>query len=45
MSYFDLNYDVKSIIAKLLSNYMNIEKMFMSKHSGVQKLLFGENFL
>ena len=42
MSYFDLNDDVKSIIAKHLSNDMNMDTMFMSNHGDFQKLLFGE---
>jgi len=42
MSYFDLTNDVKSIITKHLSNDMNINNMFMSKHYDFQKLLFGQ---
>ena len=42
MSYLDLNNDAKSIVAKRLSNDMNITKMFMSKHYDFQKILFGE---
>ena len=42
MSFFDLNDDVKSIIAKhLLSDY-KISTLFMSKHYDMQKSLFGE---
>ena len=36
MSYFDLNNDFKTIIAKTFSNDMNINKMFMSKHGDFQ---------
>jgi hypothetical protein len=42
MTFFDLNEDIKSIIAKhLLSDY-KISTMFMSKHQDLQKILFGE---
>ena len=42
MLFFDLNNDVKSIIAKHLSSDYKISNMFMSKHYDLQKSLFGE---
>ena len=42
MSFFDVNDDVKSIIAKHLTNDYKIITIFMSKHYDLQKSLFGE---
>jgi hypothetical protein len=42
MLFFDLNNDVKSIIAKHLSSDYKISTMIMSKHYDLQKSLFGE---
>jgi hypothetical protein len=42
MTFFDLNDDVKSIIAKHLTSDYKISTMFMSKHQDLQKILFGE---
>jgi hypothetical protein len=39
MSFFDLNDDVKSIIAKHLTNDYKISTMLMSKHYDLQKSL------
>jgi hypothetical protein len=42
MLFFDLNNDVKSIIAKHLSRDYNMSTMLLSKHYALQKSLFGE---
>jgi hypothetical protein len=42
MNFFDLNDDVKSIIAKHCTSDYFISTMFMSKHQDLQKILFGE---
>jgi hypothetical protein len=42
MDFFDLNDDVKSIIAKHCTSDYFISTMFMSKHQDLQKIFFGE---
>ena len=42
MTFFDLNYDVKSIITKHLLRDYKISTVFMSKHQDLQKIIFGE---
>ena len=42
MNFFDLNDDVKSIIAKHLTSDYFISTMFMFKHQNLWKILFGE---
>jgi hypothetical protein len=42
MNFFDLNDDVKSIIAKHWTSDNFIRTMFMSKHQNLPKILFGE---
>jgi hypothetical protein len=42
MNFFELNHDVKTIIAKHCTRYYFLSTMFMSKHQDLQKILFEE---